>query len=59
MTRCDMCGPYTPHQAAMMMLGTWRPTRTGQLCVADLSQALADDIDARAADSARRSTLQS
>ncbi len=54
MTRCDMCGPYTPEQAAALVVGAWKPTRTGHLCddcrplVAESARLLADAIDARA-----------
>ena len=52
--RCDIHGPYTPEQAAALVLGTWKPTPTGHLCpecrkgVAVAAKHLADRIDADA-----------
>ncbi len=54
--RCDMCGPYTPEQAAALVMGAWKPERTGHLCdrckpmVADMAQGLADSINRKAAE---------
>ena len=53
--RCDMCGPYTPDQAAALFLGVWKPKRTGHICerckpsVAAMAKDLANEIDAKAA----------
>lgn len=30
--RCDLCGPYTPEEAAALVLGRWKPQMTGHLC---------------------------
>ncbi len=52
--RCDVCGPYTPEEAAGIVRGTLRLGRTGYRCphcVAGIKvavQALADRIDADA-----------
>lgn len=54
--RCDLCGPFTPQEAADLVLGVWTPERTGYLhpeCQAAISRAakqMADDIDAKLAD---------
>ncbi len=54
-TRCDLCGPYTPEQAALLILGqSPELPRTGYLCdrcrpvVAVMARELADEIDRRA-----------
>lgn len=58
--RCDLCGPYTPEQAAAFLLGTWKAERTDHLCepcragVKVAAQELADRIDAAAAEKAYR-----
>jgi hypothetical protein len=52
--RCDLHGPYTPEDAALIVLGQLRPSVTGYLCpdcqaaVSAAAKALADAIDARA-----------
>lgn len=51
--RCDLCGPYTPTEAALLTLERWKPQPTGYLCeqcrpmVAEMGRKLADAIDAR------------
>ena len=53
-TRCDLCGPYTPEQAAALLLEQWKPEPTGHLCdqcradVKVCAQEIADRIDDRA-----------
>ncbi len=60
MMRCDMCGPYTPEQAAALVLETWKPEPTGHLCescqmaVRTMAADLAARIDADAAEYAMR-----
>ncbi len=55
--RCDLCGPYTPDEAAAIVRGTWeQPPATGYFCdscfksIRLASQSLADAIDARLVD---------
>lgn len=58
--RCDLCGPYTPEQLAALLNGRCNPEPTGHLCescaagVKVAAQAMADFVDARAADFAYR-----
>ena len=58
--RCDLHGPYTPEEAALLITGQWKPVRTGYLCAACAAavkvqaQALADAIDAKAAEAVFR-----
>ncbi len=52
--RCDLCGPVTGEQAALIVLGKWKPEPTGYLCpacqsaVSDAAKSLADKIDNQA-----------
>jgi hypothetical protein len=52
--RCDLHGPVSGEQAALMVLGKWKPEPTGYLCdeckaiVSRSVQALADEIDRQA-----------
>lgn len=61
--RCDLHGPYTGEQAAALVLGAWKPERTGYLCascrelVAVHAEALAASIDAHALDAYERGLI--
>jgi hypothetical protein len=52
--RCDLHGPMTGEQAALMVLGEWKPEPTSYLCddckalVSRSAHALSDEIDRQA-----------
>lgn len=51
---CDLHGPVSAEEAALMVLGRYKPTPTGYLCpvcqsaVSDAAKSLADKIDNQA-----------
>lgn len=51
-TRCDLHGPYSPEQTALLVRGDWKHERTGYLCsrcqaaVSECAKEMADAIDA-------------
>ena len=57
---CDLHGPVTPEQAALMVRGEWKPDPTGHLCplcqeiVSKIAKGWADRIDAHIAEEVYR-----